>query len=543
VNNVGGLVGLNSGSITNSAAHGSVNGENNVGGLVGVNEGIITSVNSQVDISGNTLVGGLVGFNSGNIQNAEAAGRVRSAGDNSGGLVGLNAGSIINSISSGDISGMNVVGGLVGSNSGGNISNSTASEQVTGVGDKVGGLVGLNTSASTIHNSNSQSNVFTSGDDVGGLVGSNFGEIADSVSEGNVQGNNYVGGLVGIQDYSFPDIPSSIDNSFSWGTIQGQNGVGGLVGLNNGTISYSGSKASTSGVDDVGGLAGINGYVILHSASSVGVVSGRHNVGGLVGRNVWQINNSVSFGEVVGGVGATDDSLYWNVGTLVGSNDGAHGYPQVSNSGDSVLDLTSETVDLFGDETSRSRLIGNNYCFLFCTEGNAGIIGVTERPGADYTGLELLNSGLETPVWNVNTFINSGKPYLLTLSRQNFYIDLTPPPSHLRRFAAGSEVTRVEDTTSRKIRDALSGKQVALSPDDFSSLGITGVTTANLPILLKLLKDKGITNIDPVLIAKQIEIANVLLAKQKKAKQSRKVKNAGFESSSWTSFIPSLLLG
>ena len=58
---VGGLVGKNSGTITNCYATGSVTGNRDVGGLVGYNGGTITNCFSTCSVTGTNNVGGLVG--------------------------------------------------------------------------------------------------------------------------------------------------------------------------------------------------------------------------------------------------------------------------------------------------------------------------------------------------------------------------------------------------------------------------------------------------------------------------------------------------
>jgi hypothetical protein len=142
---VGGLAGLNYGSITMSYSMGSVTGEGGgVGGLVGSNIGIITSSYSTGSVSGDGSrwgVGGLVGWN-----------------DDSG---------IISSYSTGSVSGDRNVGGLVGANSDATITMSYSTGSVSG--DR----------------------------NVGGLVGSSYGHITMSYSTGMVTGDDEVGGLVG----------------------------------------------------------------------------------------------------------------------------------------------------------------------------------------------------------------------------------------------------------------------------------------------------------------------------------------------------------
>ena len=97
---VGGLVGYNSGGISDCYSTGAVSGSgsSNVGGLVGYtfSSSSISNCYSTGSVSGssNVYVGGLVGFNfsSGNISNCYSTGAV-SGSSNVGGLVGYNFGS------------------------------------------------------------------------------------------------------------------------------------------------------------------------------------------------------------------------------------------------------------------------------------------------------------------------------------------------------------------------------------------------------------------------------------------------------------------
>ena len=84
---VGGLVGLNEGSITASYSTGAVSANNDVGGLVGGNQDSITSSYSTGTVTGRERVGGLVGFNWGSIAASYSTGAVTGDAD-VGGLVG-----------------------------------------------------------------------------------------------------------------------------------------------------------------------------------------------------------------------------------------------------------------------------------------------------------------------------------------------------------------------------------------------------------------------------------------------------------------------
>ncbi len=262
---VGGLVGVNGGSITSSYSTGLVTGDYDVGGLVGDNSGSITSSYSTGLVTGDYDVGGLVGDNSGSITSSYSTGSV-SGDDDVGGLVGDNSGSITSSYSTGSVSGDDDVGGLVGVNGG------------RFVGDNDGIIM------------SSYSTGSVTGDyDVGGLVGNNYnGTITSSYSTGSVTGiSNYlynIGGLVGWNE-------GSITSSYSTGSVTGigEGAGGGLVGRNYyGSITSSYSTGSVSGdyfYGCVGGLVGCNEEGLIASSYSTGSVSGNVHVGGLVGFN------------------------------------------------------------------------------------------------------------------------------------------------------------------------------------------------------------------------------------------------------------------
>ena len=151
---VGGLAGLNRGTISASRAEGEVDGERDIiGGLVGLNRGTITASYASGAVSGENRVGGLAGENGGTITASYATGTV-SGGVFVGGLAGENAGTIAASYATGTVSGNSFVGGLVGSN--------------TSYGATVGGIFTLYGTA-TITASYSTGTV--SGSSGGGLVG------------------------------------------------------------------------------------------------------------------------------------------------------------------------------------------------------------------------------------------------------------------------------------------------------------------------------------------------------------------------------------
>jgi len=210
------------------------------------------------------------------------------------GLFGyLGTGGQIKNLGVMDISivGRNYVGGLVGANGdwylspGGAISNCYSNGDVSGE-NGVGGLVGHNWDGNI---SNCYSNGDVSGEDgVGGLLGGNGGDISDCYSTGDVNGHTGVGGLVGV------------------------NGSGGLAGPIPGYIFNSYSTGDVSGHERVGGLVGENCYGSISNCYSIGDVNGVMLVGGLVGYNECGISNCYSTGDVNG--------TGWSIGGLVGWN-------------------------------------------------------------------------------------------------------------------------------------------------------------------------------------------------------------------------------
>ena len=361
---VGGLVGLNSGSINNSyVTGGTVSGTYDVGGLVGSNDGTISNsyINNSSAYGGNMLgtsyVGGLVGSNDGTISNSYI--------DNS------------NSLGGGNVSGTSYVGGLVGSN-GGTISSSYVDNSyayggnVSGSYD-VGGLVGSNgrtISSSYVDNTNAYGGSVSGTSEVGGLVGyNNYGSIDSShVSAAKVSGSSDVGGLVGY------DHRGTISNSYvGTGTVvSGGNYVGGLLGWDSGEgIIQSNTVTGTTvnGNSYVGGLAGYIGYNnygysaggysddnhVVNSFVTGGTVSGGSYVGGLVGWNGSPISNSSVSGSKVTG---TSD-----VGGLVGNNLAAF----VSGTGTGIAAVSTHS--------------GGYIINSFVSSGTVTATGSTSAPG------------------------------------------------------------------------------------------------------------------------------------------------------------------
>jgi filamentous hemagglutinin family protein len=383
---VGGLVGSSTGTISNSYATGAVTGRGTVGGLVGYNMGgTIRNSYSKSTVTGYKDeyiwdFGGLVGLNTGTISNSYATGTVNSGenflegSEQIGGLVGSNYGTIERSYATGAVTGTYSVGGLVGYNMGGTIRNSYSKSTVTGLvsdnseSNKSGGLVGYNDKDSTITNSYATGAV--SGEEsVGGLVGYNQGTVESSYATGAVSGASLdLGGLVGT------NVVGTISNSYSKGTVTGKGGssrVGGLVGYNtrweenaedptgDAPISNSYATGAVSGYAEVGGLVGYNEGKIS-SSYATGAVSGSIDMGGLVGSNFGTISNAYSKSTVTVVFNPADLSFANASGGLVGQNGGtvSNSYATGAVSGDRNVGGLVGFNSIYGTIESRSYATG-----------------------------------------------------------------------------------------------------------------------------------------------------------------------------------------
>lgn len=355
--NVGGIAGRNSGTISEAYNESIVSGRDNVGGILGVNTGVsVTDVSNAARVTGEAAsddtsdyVGGLVGSNSGSITNGRNNGEITGS-QYVGGLVGNNAsGSNLSNLvndEAASITGDNYVGGIAGSNAGYissenqknlvNRGSITGQRYVGGVaGENVGtieyvksdidlnvrdqsaeakyfgGVAGINGedkeggSQGTITNATNSANVIAiNADYVGGIVGWNTknGILlgAGNSNEGRVEGNSYVGGVAGLNEAAITGMLGSMIGIKNYGVvIAHKGGAGGIFGENMGDITYvemtnNGIVSGTFSekVNGTGGIFGVNsGTVTCSSLKNQvdGQVIGTQNVGGLIGVNTGNI--------------------------------------------------------------------------------------------------------------------------------------------------------------------------------------------------------------------------------------------------------------
>jgi hypothetical protein len=161
----------------------------------------------------------------------------------------------------------------------------------------VGGLIGYN--KGTIYKCNTTGKVASPNQtyDIGGLAGFNTGDINNCYSISAVtsgDGAGHIGGLAG-------ENAGNIDNCYAAGNINGgyaSGSLGGLAGNNTGSISNCYATGSVNGGDQsekLGGLVGFNDGNSISNCYSTGNVTGgveSSSLGGLAGENSGSISSS-----------------------------------------------------------------------------------------------------------------------------------------------------------------------------------------------------------------------------------------------------------
>lgn len=227
----------------------NIDGRNDIGGLIGINDGNVSNVFTTGRVSGDKGIGGLVGKNRGSVQYSYSRSLVVGDADNVGGGIGVNRGTVQTSFASGDTYGRYLTGGLIGNNNDGIVSDSFATGDVYGVGTG------------------------------GGLAGGNNGLIVNAYATGNVTLNrSYAGGLVGNND-----LNGEISKTYATGTVTAGDKIGGLVGLMGSQALDSGERSvlnnsyydsqMTGESQAVGAVKDGDGEVIQERVSDLDTVS------------------------------------------------------------------------------------------------------------------------------------------------------------------------------------------------------------------------------------------------------------------------------
>jgi len=282
-NTIGGLIGRNLGHVINSSSSGTISSKGDeVGGLIGwiwAGPSYILDSYSTSNVYGKNKVGGLIGHlqSNTNINNSYFTGAVNGI-SSVGGLVGHaenERGKITHSYAKANVSGNINVGGLLGLGEDVVIQSSYSLSNVTGktaVGGLAGHIIG-NHNIANVYHSNAYG-LIKGNVAIGGLVGMMQGKnvsVIKSFANTNISGDYSVGGLVGVTWPKYPanvfvdfNIIKEIKNSYSEGNINGRDYVGGLIGDSDSStqqktiVENSYSNVHIGGDNFIGGLIGVS---------------------------------------------------------------------------------------------------------------------------------------------------------------------------------------------------------------------------------------------------------------------------------------------
>jgi hypothetical protein len=215
-----------------------------------------------------------------------------------------------------------ITGGLASYVSSANISNI----YITNASKETGGIIGCTTAC--------YSGAISTGGLIGDMTTNSF--ISNSFTSLRIEGQNYVGGLVG-------NIRSgNISQSYSTSAIYGQNYVGGLVALaTNDSLSIDNSyfTGSVTGSQYVGGIVGIARFTSAalsinetYSAGSVSVTDAGFYAGGILGiADMSQGNPDISITSSVSLNDNITSVTQGNAARIVGYVSGTSGVLSLNN--------------------------------------------------------------------------------------------------------------------------------------------------------------------------------------------------------------------
>ena len=433
LNNVN-AYGVTSG-IYSEANKGAYATSSNIGGIAGINSGTLHDAYNESIVKGKDNVGGIAGTNSGDISLIVNGASVTAEGDYTGGLVGKTTGSISNGRNNGVITGNDYVGGLVGSNGTKDITNIilenlTNDSSAEIIGNKyVGGIAGSNYGTITAENQTNLINrgSITGNQYVGGIAGENNGTIANVKNDIvlNAIGSDamYFGGVTGINTEK-----GIIEDATNSGNINASEAtfVGGITGQNDGILSGAGNsnEGKVTGKDYVGGVAGLNTKNAKITTKDNGNVGDKDNIiviknegevkaeaggaGGIFGKNEANIQYAefVNSGKVTGTAGTT--GTLSGTGGIFGENTGNIDHSSLKNevkgnvSGvnnvGGLIGINSGTIEGGRDEAS------HYYKYQIYNNGTITATG----NGSNIGGLIGKNTGKLTAGYNTGNIVAGG---------------------------------------------------------------------------------------------------------------------------------------
>ena len=170
-----------------------------------------------------------------------------------------------------------------------------------------GGIAGLNAGRiENSHNTSVVTNTNTSGNGTGGIVGWGSGTVSKCYNEGNIEGKDNVGGIVGNTNntgnvelsYNKAEVVNSDTTASS-----GENAAG-IIGWNRGNVSncYNIGKITNKNTNSniyTGGLIGLNSGPIKNSYNIGEIVPSGGKIGAIIGRNYSTMTNCYAIKEIL----------------------------------------------------------------------------------------------------------------------------------------------------------------------------------------------------------------------------------------------------
>ena len=151
--------------------------------------------------------------------------------------------------------------------------------------DNYQGLFGMIGKNSSITNIGVEKSYIKGGDFVSGLCGYSASSFSNCYSGATVDGNKYLGGIVGGAGNPggiFGGSQISVDNCFNTGKINGTSYVGGILGnADTGVLTKCYNVGAIAGTNRVGGITGRT--VETHYCWNLGDVTGADYTGGILG--------------------------------------------------------------------------------------------------------------------------------------------------------------------------------------------------------------------------------------------------------------------
>ena len=391
----GGIVGIANCAVSNCINAGSVSGTNGVGGVIGwtIRE-VLDCRNDQtasvVGTGEEGRIGGVVGNAYGLVENCSNKGSVEGAANVGyvGGVVGYLRATLKNGQNTGSVTGGIRVGGVAGGAfSGCLISGCTNDGPVSGE-SRVGGVVGE--AVCLVSNCANLGNGTVTGSDerIGGVIGymAEQGKPEHLRNEGAVNGNKFVGGVIGL-------AAVVLNGAVNEGEVSGTDYVGGVAGscvgcsgcVNSGTVNASNDGTAA------GGIAGSCGEEIS-GCENTGTVSGGRGVGGIVGLMQGEVKGCTNAGGTAASNGMYAGGIagFCNPGSVISDCENSGSVSCGDSSAGGIVGYLGSDG---GVRDCRNTANGTVTC-----EGSAcgGIVGQAFSPVANCTNAGTVNCAVMT---------------------------------------------------------------------------------------------------------------------------------------------------